>query len=180
MFLSKLWKQFWKSRWKEFDRKPLFSVHWPKKMKKFSFFEFFFLKKPLHTNRIQFWQPRWKEKDRSPKKTINVANQWVKKWVFPKLLFWKCFYGRVYCSIDNTVEKVSTENRHAVAPCLKMFQKSFQKNFILITFSQRTRRIQVSQSRRKNSDRKGFALDSEKMKKVFILGFFSEKVFMDT
>ena len=44
-----------------------FSVHWPKKMKKISFFEFFFLKKPLQTGSIQFWQTCRKEKDRSPK-----------------------------------------------------------------------------------------------------------------
>ena len=33
-------------------------------------------------------------------------------------VFWKRFCGYVQCSIDNTVEKVSINNRHAPAPCL--------------------------------------------------------------
>ena len=151
-----------------------------KRWKNFLFSNFFSSKNPYTQIGYNFDNPVEKKKTEVQKRqSMSQTNE--KKWVFHKLLFWKCFFfGQEYCSIDNTVEKVSTENRHAVAPCLKMFQKSFQKNFILITFSQRTRRIQVSQSRRKNSDRKGFALGSENMKKVLILGFFSEKVFMDT
>ena len=112
-------------------------------------------------------------------KTINIQNQWKKYWVFQKFLFWICLgseivFVDIYCSIDNSVEKVSTKNRNPIAPCLNMMKK-FWKNNIFINFLQWTHRIQISRPAGKTPTEKVSLSIPNLWKKLWFWDFFPKR-----
>ena len=155
--------------------------HWPRKIKSSSFFQYFFASMIFYEHVWCIFDNPVEKKCQEAKKTINRQNQGKNYWVFQKFLFWICLcsvivFVDIYCIIDSSVEKVSTKNRSAIAPCLKMIKKIW-KNNNFINFLKRTRRIQISRPAGETKFRSRFRI----YEKSFDFGiFFSENFFMDT